>query len=220
MSEPADYQDNVFINCPFDFQYQPLFRATVFTIQQCGFVARCALEEDSTGDVRIQKIIKIIDECRYGVHDISKADLDTNSQLARFNMPLELGIFIGAHHFAPAKSYNSTKKYIVMDIEPYRYQKFISDLSGQDIKAYGPVEIPDSDGAGKKKQMATVIQQVRDFLRTSSRRRLPGSDYLNERYDAFQQVLPSICANERLDIDKLTYLDHLTCMIGWLQENQ
>ena len=211
MSEPAEYQDNVFINCPFDAPYQPLFRAIVFTVQQCGFAARCALEEDSTGDIRIQKIIKIIDECRYGVHDISKADLDEHSQLARFNMPLELGIFIGAHQFAPPKSYNSQKKYIVMDIEPYRYQKFMSDLSGQDIKAYG---------TDKSIQVVTIIQQVRDFLRTSSRRRLPGSDYLTERYEAFQRVLPSICLTERLDIDKLTYLDYLTCVIGWLTESQ
>ncbi|MBC7570758.1 MAG: hypothetical protein H7319_13620 [Spirosoma sp.] len=211
MSEPIGYQDNIFINCPFDTPYQPLFRAIVFTIQQCGFAARCALEEDSTGDVRIQKIIKIIDECRYGVHDISKADLDENSQLARFNMPLELGIFIGAHHFAPSKSYNSTKKYIVMDTEPYRYQKFISDLGGQDIKAYG---------TDASKQIATIIQQVRDFLRTSSRRKLPGPDYLTERYETFLRVLPSICSTERLDIEKLTYLDYLTCAIGWLTESQ
>ncbi|MBO0939424.1 hypothetical protein J2I47_22940 [Fibrella sp. HMF5335] len=86
MTESAEYQDNVFINCPFDKHYQPLFRAVVFTIQHCGFNARCALEEDSTGDIRINKIISIINECQYGVHDISKADLDEQSGLARFNI--------------------------------------------------------------------------------------------------------------------------------------
>jgi hypothetical protein len=211
MTEPVAYQDNVFVNCPFDSIYQPLFRAVVFTIQHCGFAVRCALETDSTGDVRIQKIIKIIDECRYGIHDISKADLDETSQLARFNMPLELGIFIGAHHFAAPKSYNRSKQYVVMDTEPYRYQKFISDLSGQDIKAYG---------TDKEKQTETIIRQVRDFLRNSSRRQLPGSDYFNQRYKAFESVLPAICTNNRLDIEKLTYLDHLTCVIGWLSESR
>ena len=211
MTEPINYQDNVFINCPFDELYQPLFRAILFTIQQCDFAARCALEEDSTGDIRIQKIIKIIDECRYGIHDISKADLDEHSQLARFNMPLELGIFIGAHQFAPPKSYNRQKKYIVIDTERYRYQKFISDLGGQDIKAYG---------TDKEEQVETIIQQVRDFLSTSSRRHLTGSDYIHERYKTFLGVLPTICKNARLDIDKLTYGDHLTCVIGWLRESR
>ena len=211
MTHPVGYQDNVFVNCPFDSTYEPLFRAVIFTIQHCGFAARCALEEDSTGDIRIQKIIKIIDECRYGIHDISKADLDEKSQLARFNMPLELGIFIGAHHFAAPKSYNRSKQYVVLDSEQYRYQKFISDLSGQDIKAYG---------ADKDKQIETIIQQVRDFLRNSSRRRLPGSGYFNDRYNTFLAVLPAICKDNRLDIDKLTYLDHLTCVIGWLAESR
>jgi hypothetical protein len=211
MSEPIDYQDNVFVNCPFDNIYQPLFRAIIFTIQDCGFRVRCAREEDSTGDVRIQKIIRIIDECRYGVHDISKADLDEHSKLARFNMPLELGIFIGAHHFAPPRSYNRSKQYIVLDTEPYRYQQFISDLGGQDIKAYG---------TDPTTQVEEIIRQVRDFLDTSSRRQLPGSGYIHERYTSFLTQLPAISTSKRLDMDRLTYLDHLTCVVGWLEANQ
>lgn len=211
MAEPVEYQDSVFINCPFDKPYQPLFRAVVFTIQHCGFTPRCALEEDSTGDIRINKIINIINECRYGIHDISKADLDENSGLARFNMPLELGIFIGAHRFASHKDHNSTKKYVVMDCEPYRYQKFISDLGGQDIKAYG---------SNTATQVETMIQQVRDFLRTSSRRRLPGSDFLHNRYQSFLEELPVICGAEHLDINKLTYRDYVDCVIGWLVGSQ
>ncbi len=211
MSEPIDYQDNVFVNCPFDNSCLPLFRAIVFTVQHCGFRVRCAREQDSTGDVRIQKIIQIIDECRYGIHDISKADLDEQSRLARFNMPLELGIFIGAHHFSPPKSYNRRKQYIVLDIQPYRYQQFISDLGGQDIKAYGTD--PDT-------QVEEIIRQIRDFLATSSRRELPGSGYFYKRYISFLKQLPAISLSKRLDLDKLTYLDHLTCIVGWLSENQ
>lgn len=207
MTEPAFYQDNVFINCPFDDSYRPLFRAITFAIHDCGFTARCALEEDSTGDVRIQKIIKIIDECRYGIHDISKADLDVTSQLARFNMPLELGIFIGAHHFAPPKSYNRNKRYVVMDMEQYRYQKFISDLSGQDIKAH-------------HLEIHQAIRHVRDFLSTSSRRRLPGDDFFNDRYHQFKDQLPAICQASRLDEEKLTFLDFVACVIGWIEENR
>ncbi|RCR71461.1 hypothetical protein [Larkinella punicea] len=207
MTEPSSYLDNVFINCPFDETYQPLFRAITFTIHDCGFTARCALEEDSTGDVRIQKIIKLIDECRYGIHDISKADLDQRSQLARFNMPLELGIFIGAHHFAPPKSYNRNKRYVVMDVEQYRYQRFISDLSGQDIKAHN-LEIDQ------------VIRHVRDFLSTSSRRRLPGAAFFADRYESFENDLSAICQASRLDEERLTFLDYVACVIGWIEENK
>ena len=93
------YHDNVFINCPFDSAYKPLFDAIVFAVHDCGFVARCALEEGDASQVRIDKIYNIIEDCRYGIHDISRTELDEVSGLPRFNMPLELGIFLGAKRF-------------------------------------------------------------------------------------------------------------------------
>lgn len=206
MIEPAFYQRNVFINCPFDDTYKPLFQAIIFTVLACGFRPRCAQEEDNTADIRIQKIIRIIDACHYGVHDISKADLDPNTQLARFNMPLELGIFIGAHHFAPVRHYNHNKKFIVMDSEPFRYQKFISDINGQDIKAHGLKE-------------ERVIQHVRDFLATSSRTRLSGADYLTEQFSLFKNRLPDICHKLKWTVERLTFIDYVNCIEVWLQEN-
>ena len=41
----------------------------------------------------------MIADCRYGIHDISRTELDRDSGLPRFNMPLELGIFLGAKRF-------------------------------------------------------------------------------------------------------------------------
>ncbi len=206
MAEPTLYHKQVFINCPFDESYKPLFRATVFVVHACGFIARCALEEDNSADVRIQKIIQIIDTCHYGIHDISKADLDAETKLARFNMPLELGIFIGAHHFAPPKHYNRNKKFVVMDAERFRYQRFISDINGQDIKAHGMQE-------------ENVIWHVRDFLATSSRTQLPGATYLTEQYDLFKAALPAICQQSKWTVEKLTFINYVDCATVWLKEN-
>ncbi len=50
------YNDNVFINCPFDAKYKSLFDAMVFAVHDCGFIPRCALEEDDASEVRIDKI--------------------------------------------------------------------------------------------------------------------------------------------------------------------
>ena len=93
------YNDNVFLNCPFDSDYKQLFDTMVFAVYDCGFVARCALEEGDASQVRIDKIYNIIAACRYGIHDISRTELDKNSGLPRFNMPLELGVFLGAKKF-------------------------------------------------------------------------------------------------------------------------
>ncbi len=44
MTKPT-YMDSVFINCPFDQKYQPIFDAIVFAICDCGFSLQCAREE-------------------------------------------------------------------------------------------------------------------------------------------------------------------------------
>lgn len=93
---------HVFINCPFDRAYRPLLRALLFAIHDCGFRARSALEVEDSGEVRVQKIIRIIKESPLGIHDISRVELDPSSNLPRFNMPLELGLFMGAKVYGGA----------------------------------------------------------------------------------------------------------------------
>jgi hypothetical protein len=55
----SKYNENVFINCPFDANYKPLLDAILFAVFDCGFVARCALEEDDGSQIRVQKIFDI-----------------------------------------------------------------------------------------------------------------------------------------------------------------
>jgi hypothetical protein len=92
MPAPAPNRD-VFINCPFDADYKTLFYAIVFTVIRSGFRARCALETADASENRFAKICAIIKDCQYGVHDISRTEVDGNPPLPRFNMPLELGCF-------------------------------------------------------------------------------------------------------------------------------
>ncbi len=56
----AAYDSSIFLNCPFDQKYKPIFDALVFAAFDCGFVPRCALEVDDGGQVRVEKIISII----------------------------------------------------------------------------------------------------------------------------------------------------------------
>lgn len=50
------YEEDVFVNCPLDADYRPLFDAIVFTIHDCGYAARSALEVTDTSQIRIEKI--------------------------------------------------------------------------------------------------------------------------------------------------------------------
>ena len=45
MRRPQRYDVSVFLNCPFDDAYRPLLHAALFAIQDCGFIARTALED-------------------------------------------------------------------------------------------------------------------------------------------------------------------------------
>src|SRR6202030_3423845 len=91
---PRQASREVFVNCPFDPAYTELFNALMFTIYDCGFQPRCAKETDA-GDERFPKICQRISECPLCIHNISRTALDPKSKLPRFNMPLELGVFIG-----------------------------------------------------------------------------------------------------------------------------
>lgn len=202
---PYDY--NVFVNCPFDDDYAPLFDAIVFAVHDCGFVARCALEVDNSAQVRIDKLFDIVSECRYGVHDISRTELDSVNGLPRFNMPLELGMFLGARRFGRGRQRD--KACLVLDRERYRYQKFCSDIAGQDIKSH--------DGDVRK-----AVRVVRDWLRSapSTREvRLPSGKKIFERYEAFLADLPDLCEELDLEPDELIYNDYTTLVVEWLRKH-
>lgn len=199
------YTDNVFINCPFDAAYKPLFDAMVFTVHDCGFIARCALEEEDASQVRIDKIYTIIADCRYGIHDISRTELDENSGFPRFNMPLEFGVFLGAKKFGVVEQ--QRKKCLVLDKELYRYQQFISDIAGQDIQAHN-------------NEVETIVKVVRNWLRTASRRQtIPGGNIIWERYQVFLRDLPQTVEECRLDVEDLIFNDYLLVIATWQETN-
>ena len=197
------YNDNVFINCPFDSAYKPLFDAMIFAVHDCGFIPRCALEEDDASQVRIDKIYNIIANCRYGIHDISRTELDKGSGFPRFNMPLELGIFLGAKKFGIEEQ--RRKKCLILDTEPYQYQQFISDIAGQDIQAHN--DTPEA-----------VIKVVRNWLRTASRREtIPGGGIIWERYQEFMEKLPQMAREGRLIVEELIFNDYTSMVTQWLR---
>ncbi|CAN5182133.1 hypothetical protein BH24GEM2_BH24GEM2_18280 [soil metagenome] len=200
------YDNSVFVNCPFDSTYRPLFEAGTFATYDCGFYPRCALEVEDSSQVRIEKITGIIKQCRLAIHDISRTQLDPGVRLPRFNMPLELGLFLGAKTFGSGDQ--KRKAAIILDTEPYRFQRFISDIAGQDIRAH-------------RRKPDEAIRQVREFLSTHCDEGviLPGGDKIVERYRRFRRGLPAACAALHLDPAKLNFRDLTTVIVGWLKAN-
>lgn len=199
------YGFSVFINCPFDKKYLELRNALVFVIFDCGFIPRCALEEDNSANVRFIKIKRLIEESRFGVHDISRVELDGNTRLPRFNMPFELGVFVGAMSFGQGKQ--KAKNCLILDKQPFRYQKFISDIAGQDIKSHG-------------NSAERLIKCVRDWLNSASKGKIiPGGKEIFRRYKVFKKELPKMCKAERIDVDELTFDDYSQFVSRWLRKD-
>jgi hypothetical protein len=200
----SDYDYNVFINCPFDEVYRPMLYALVFAVHDCGFKARSVLEIDDAARVRIENIYDLIFECRFGIHDISRTELDEVNRLPRFNMPFELGLFLGAARFGSGR--HNEKRSLILDQEPFRFQKYISDISGQDIKSH-------------EKRPELAISRVRDWLDNSPVDRgvmRPGGRKIAVRYKQFMDELPEICSELHLHPDELTFNNFTTFLEEWL----
>jgi hypothetical protein len=196
---------DVFINCPFDDGYARIFGALIFVIYACGFRPRSAKELDDCGQLRLEKLYAIIEQCRFSIHDISRTELDRKTGLPRFNMPLELGIDLGAKRYGGEAQ--KKKRCIVLDRTKYRYQKFISDISGMDIHEHN-------------NRPTRVIECTRDWLRNVSRRQIPAASLLINQYRRFQRDLPKLADNLGFSPDGVPYADFEAIVAEWLATKQ
>ena len=159
---------------------------------RCGYHPRCALEVIDGGQTRISKIENLIEDCTLGIHDISRTELNAHG-LPRFNMPLELGLFLGAKRYGEGAQ--KRKRCLVMDTQPYRYQQFMSDIAGQDVEPHNG-------------EVDEVVAKVRAFLNNSKRGNpLPSWNAIRDSYNAFLVALPQICLPLGVDPDEFEYQD-------------
>ena len=129
------------------------------------------------------------------------------------NMPLELGLFIGAREFGNKRQ--KEKSYLVFDSEKFRFQKFISDIAGQDPRAH-------NDSPEK------AVRFVRDWLNAklkisadrtgTNHSTLPGGTAIFEEYQNFLVVLPAILKNMEVKENEQTFLDKTVAVAEWLHQ--
>ncbi|MGH6881577.1 MAG: hypothetical protein ACREFM_11705 [Hypericibacter sp.] len=120
----------VFINCPFDVDFEDSFYAIAFGIVCCGFVPRCAFESRRDADPRMERIVRAIKGSKYSIHDLSRCRGDGDENLARFNMPLELGMAMVERFSTSVDARRHDRLPLVL--RGHVYRRFVSDLSGYD----------------------------------------------------------------------------------------
>jgi hypothetical protein len=158
---------------------------------------------DDGTETRIDKLYRIIGESRYGIHDLSRTELDATNRLPRFNMPLELGLFLGAKKYGDEE--HKLKRCLILDVERFRYQKFISDIAGIDI----------TEHKGEPKR---IVVSVREWLLTvSGRKTIPTWQTLVRSHDAFIEGLPAIAVAAGLEPSAISYPDYERLVIAWVK---
>jgi hypothetical protein len=124
---PKRYDNTVFLNIPYDEAFRRLYLAYIVGLIHLG-LNPCATLHIPGGQRRLDKILDLIGNCRYSIHDLSRVQLDSKSpRTPRFNMPFELGLAIGVQ-----KLQRTPHEWFLFESKPYRVEKSLSDLSGTD----------------------------------------------------------------------------------------
>jgi hypothetical protein len=111
------FERNVFVNCPFDKQFLPLLRPLLFTIIYLRLNPRIALERMDSGEGRLEKILALIEQSKYSIHDLSRSEANAVGELYRLNMPFELGLDYGCRFFG--KGELQEKRALVLESKPH-----------------------------------------------------------------------------------------------------
>ena len=179
---------NVFINCPFDEDYRLCFEAILFTLHISHYVPRCALEENDAGDIRFDKLCRLISDSDHSIHDLSRTE-SSAAGLPRFNMPFELGVMMGARRFGAGRQ--KAKRACIMVAENFVLPAYLSDLAGNDPMPHGG-------------DQRAVIRIVRDALHCDPTGTvLPGATHIGDLLDEFRKDLPKLAAAARLTLDEV-----------------
>ncbi len=199
------YEKSVFVNCPFDDEFKPLLKALVFCILYMDFEPRIALERLDSSEARIKKIIEIISQCKFGIHDLSRLQARRKGEYFRLNMPFELGLDIGCKAFGERK--HTDKSCLIFEKERYRYQAALSDLSGSDIRVH-------------EDNPAIIVRETRNWLAQVVRIHQPpsGSAIWNAYNDfcawQYDKLTPQGYSKE--DISSLPFGEILDHMREWI----
>ncbi len=195
---------NVFINCPFDNYYFPLLKPLLFTLIYVDLNPQISETSDS-GVNRLNTIRNLMAISRYSIHDLSRMEPLKRKDYPRFNMPFECGIDFGLK-MSNEKKYGE-KKFLILEKEQYRYQRVLSDISGNDIKSH-------------RNDPEQIIKVIRDWFKPTN----PQIPMYKEIWLAFnefeydyEQILVEAGYDPK-DINSLTFSDIIENMSTWISE--
>lgn len=121
-------QNSIFINCPFDNEYKPMLRALLFVARFYGLEIKISLSNSDSKSNRLSRIIGLMKESKYSVHDLSRMMSKKKKEIFRMNMPFELGLDYGLC--------GDEKIFLIFEDEAYKMKKALSDINAWDVRPH------------------------------------------------------------------------------------
>lgn len=198
------FNENVFINCPFDIEYRKLLRPLLFTVVYIGLEPQISETTDS-GEQRVNSIQALILNSKYSIHDLSRIEIRHRRDLPRFNMPFELGLDIGCKRFGVGSL--TEKKCLILEKEQFRYQRVLSDISGNDIEAH-------------KEDAQTLIRKVRNWFVSQNIHAISSPNVIWTSFNEFESSLGETLSEagfNQEDIDEMPKSEFISYVKDWVQ---
>jgi hypothetical protein len=197
-------RESVFLNVPYDAKFENLLLAYIVGISAFGFTPRATLEIPF-GQRRLDRILSLIRQSRYSIHDLSRVQLDrTAPRTPRFNMPFELGLTV-----AMERSGDRVHSWIACETVPHRIKKSLSDLDGTDAYIHGGTvagvfrELGNAFVGSSRQPTVTEMWQIYRLLRAQLRgvlQKAGAKDAFNARVFKELCVRASTAADELIGV--------------------
>lgn len=192
------FETNVFINCPFDAEYDTLLKPLIYTIIYLDLEPQLS-QTKSSAITRVEQIKKLIKESKYSIHDLSRCKPLESNQLPRFNMPYELGLDMGCLEYGGKKL--KSKRMLILETDRYFYQKVLSDIAGQDIENHND-------------DPRTLISKVRNWFSCMDDAKIyPDTNEIwNGYYELYQESRDTLSQKNEMPI-----ADFIKLAKNWIQ---
>lgn len=197
------FEQNVFINCPFDDEYKKLLRPLLFTIVYIGLEPKISETTDSA-EQRVNSIEGLIISSKYSIHDLSRIEVKSKKELPRFNMPFELGLDIGCKRFG--SGHLAEKRCLILEKEQYRYQRALSDISGNDIEAH-------------REDAQVLIRKVRNWFLRQGIPNIPSANVIWNAFNEFESALAETLEEEdydQEDVEEMPKSEFVSFVKDWV----
>jgi len=189
----------VFLNLPYDSDFEKLFIAYIVGLHCLGLRPRVTLGLPG-GKTRKDKIIELIEECAFSIHDLSRVELDRSAPATpRFNMPFELGLAVAIERYHPKKP-----MWFVFETVQRRADKSLSDMKGSDHYIHdGTVEgvMRELSNAFTRTKANPTVPRMMEIFRTVADK-LPELKRIRGARDCFSaSMFEDLCLAAQFEVD-------------------